>query len=647
MSRLGTNMNASSDQMEAKFLPDMEGAKPEEGAAVDLTGDGQHKIYMHRGQLEVYNFGSRHTKLRCARGWGKTSYLGFYNMKCVLGLRRQMGLFLGASAKQLMCRTMPNMLKVFNLLGFTEGVYYFRGQAPAKLRWETPLAKPRVWENVIHFQNGACIMGASLAVKGSCNGINAAWLSGDETKYMRWSQVKEEAFPTLRGDFMPPAARKTELKHWGYGTDPKTNPYYCSSCFCSDAGLTQAQSEWERDGEESQTAEVNERIADLLSKLRYLEKHNPQLAVELARNEAFLKELHLLRSQSESYWNFSSVDNISLLSIEWLRQMKRSLPDLMWRIQICGQKKGAAKDGFYSNFDPLLHTYTSDQEGFCVGSDTYTLIADRFTQKVRGKAPDIQNYWTEYETESINYEQAQAAAADGSLDTDLDFTAPLQIAVDCNANINCMVVGQERTINGQPSLLILASLFVQNERKLRSLCHDFTARFRSHLRRNGNVIFRYATSIKQGGSVAYAVEGADEFRFDRVVEAELKSLGWKVESVEMTSARHMEKYTIINDILSFKTTPHLYINSESGRNDYLLVAIDNCGVLPNGKKDKSREKLKATDEDSLGGDPRTRSDITDALDDLLLSVKFHDTLRPKIGGGLRGRFQHLAGIPRH
>lgn len=640
-------MNASSDQMEAKFLPDMEGAKPEEGAAVDLTGDGQHKIYMHRGQLEVYNFGSRHTKLRCARGWGKTSYLGFYNMKCVLGLRRQMGLFLGASAKQLMCRTMPNMLKVFNLLGFTEGVYYFRGQAPAKLRWETPLAKPRVWENVIHFQNGACIMGASLAVKGSCNGINAAWLSGDETKYMRWSQVKEEAFPTLRGDFMPPAARKTELKHWGYGTDPKTNPYYCSSCFCSDAGLTQAQSEWERDGEESQTAEVNERIADLLSKLRYLEKHNPQLAVELARNEAFLKELHLLRSQSESYWNFSSVDNISLLSIEWLRQMKRSLPDLMWRIQICGQKKGAAKDGFYSNFDPLLHTYTSDQEGFCVGSDTYTLIADRFTQKVRGKAPDIQNYWTEYETESINYEQAQAAAADGSLDTDLDFTAPLQIAVDCNANINCMVVGQERTINGQPSLLILASLFVQNERKLRSLCHDFTARFRSHLRRNGNVIFRYATSIKQGGSVAYAVEGADEFRFDRVVEAELKSLGWKVESVEMTSARHMEKYTIINDILSFKTTPHLYINSESGRNDYLLVAIDNCGVLPNGKKDKSREKLKATDEDSLGGDPRTRSDITDALDDLLLSVKFHDTLRPKIGGGLRGRFQHLAGIPRH
>lgn len=625
-------------------MPDMEDAKPEEGAAVDLIGDGRHKIYMHRGQLEVYNFGSRHTKLRCARGWGKTSYLGFYNLKCVLGLRRQIGLFLGASAKQLMCRTMPNMLKVFNLLGFAEGIYYFRGQAPAKLRWDTPLAKPRVWENVIHFQNGACIMGASLAVKGSCNGINAAWLSGDETKYMKWSQVKEEAFPTLRGDFMPPSARKVEMKRWGYGSDPKINPYYCSSCFCSDAGLTQAQCEWEKE-EENQTTDINLQLTDLLSKLKYLERHNPRLAVELAQNENFLRQLHLLRSQSESFWNFSSMDNVSLLGIDWIRQMKRSLPELMWKIQICGQKKLVARDGFYSNFDPQLHTYTSDQEGFCVGSDTYTLIVDRFTQKVRGKAPDIQNYMIEYETESINYEQAQRAAADGSLDTDTSYIDPLHIAVDCNANINCMVVGQERTINGQPSLLILSSLFVQNERKLRSLCHDFTLRYKSFLRRNGNVVFHYATSIKQGASVAYAVEGADEFRFDRVVVNELKSLGWKVESIEMKSAFHMEKYTIINDILSFKTTPHLYINSESGRNDYLLVAIDNCGVLANGKKDKSREKLRATSEESIGGDPRTRTDITDALDDLVLGVKFQNTLRCTIGGGLRGRYSNLAGIP--
>jgi hypothetical protein len=66
-------------------------------------------------------------------------------------------------------------------------------------------------------------------------------------------------------------------------------------------------------------------------------------------------------------------------------------------------------------------------------------------------------------------------------------------------------------------------------------------------------------------------------------------------------------------------------------------------VLSGFRKDKSKEKLKATDEDSLGGDPRTRTDITDAFDDLLIGVKYHfiGGIRKKIGGGLRGRFQNL------
>ena len=71
MSRIGNNPNTSSDQFEAKMLPDIEDVRPEDGGTVDLMGDGQHKIYMHRGQLDVYNFGSKHTKLRCARGTGE------------------------------------------------------------------------------------------------------------------------------------------------------------------------------------------------------------------------------------------------------------------------------------------------------------------------------------------------------------------------------------------------------------------------------------------------------------------------------------------------------------------------------------------------------------------------------------------------
>lgn len=635
--RVGINPNTSSDQLEAKMLPQVEEPIPEEGGEVDLTGDGQHKLYMHRGQLDVYNFGSRHTKMRCARGFGKTSWLGYYNMKCVLGLRRMIGLFLGASAKQLYTRTMPNVMKVFNQIGFTEGVFYFRGQAPAKLRWEYPLAKPRVWENCIHFQNGAVLMAASMAVKGSCNGVNAAWLCGDETKYLPWSRVKEEAYPTLRGDFMPQSAQSVEKKQWGYGTDPKINNFYCSTCFVSDAGLTQSQCEWEKE-EQYETKEINDQIAEMLAELKYLEKVNPKMAIRLAQNETFLRKLHLLRSQSETFWNFSSLENASILGgAPWVRQMKRELPDLMYRIQILGQKKGAAKDGFYSNFDIDIHGYT------CSDVETYDLIADKFTVKQKGKALDVQNWPTAYETEVLDLEQAQRAANDCSLDTDIDYSEPLRIAIDCNANLNCVVVGQERMFEGRDSLLILKTIYVMNERKLRALCRDLTDYFRPFLRRNGDIIFYFTATIKQGANTAYAVEGAKDNRFDKVVIQELSQLGWNVTPVDMGGAMlRQDKYLFINDVLSFQQKPALRINREAGRNDYLITAIENAAIIPGTfKKDKSKEKLKSTDPDSLGGDPRERTDVTDALDDLIIGVRFHGNGHKKIGGRLRGRYQHL------
>lgn len=639
MGRIGTNPNTSSDQLEARMRPDVEDMQPENGGMINLIGDGVHKIYLHRGQLDIYNFGSRSTKVRAARGFGKTTYLGVHLLKVVLGLRRQMSGFVGASAKQLYTRTMPNCLKSVRALGFEN--YFFMGQAPAKLRWEMPLAKPRIWENCVHWANGHVTQMLSMAVRGSANGLNLSALIGDETKYLPWQRVKEEVLPTLRGDFMPSAMRKTEQKRYGYGTDPKINNYMLSQLWVSDAGLTQAQCLWEKEAD-FETTDINRQIAEMLADLKYLEKHNPRAAVQLAQNEVFLKRLHLLRSQSETFWNFSSIENAAMLGGEaWIRQMERELPDLMFRIQILGQKKGAAKDGFYSNFDIDVHGYTCDD------IQTYDLIADKCTVKQKGKALDVQNWPTEYETERIDCERAQSAAEDCSLDIDVDYTEPLRLAVDPNANLNCAVIGQERFFEGRDSLLILKSMFTMNERKLRALCRDITDYFRPHLRRNGNIIFYFTASIKQGGSTAYAVEGAEDNRFDRVVVQELTALGWKVTAVDMGGAMFREdKYMLLNDILSFQQGPALRINCEAGRNDYLITAMENAGILPGTfKKDKSREKLKSTDPDSLAGDPRTRTDITDALDDLVIGVKLHGTGLKKIGGGLRGRFKNLV-IPR-
>lgn len=642
MSRIGTNPNVSSNTLEAKMLPDVDGMDSEEGStAVDYAHDGVHKVYLNRWQKEVRNFGSRTTYVRAGRGTGKTSFIGIHMVDVTIGLPRQMGGFVGASAKQLYTRTMPNALKVVNTLGFEN--FYFLGQAPAKLHWDYPLAKPRNWENIVHFSNGFCWQMISLCVKGSANGLNLAAIIGDETKYDPWQKVKEEVLPTLRGDFMPPSACKTQRKIWGRGTNPVINNHWLSQLWVSDAGLTQAQCQWEKE-KNFETHDVNDKLATMLAELKYLEKHNPKAAVVLAQNDNFLRELHKLRTASTCFWNLSSINNLSMLGQSWLHDMERQMPPLLFSLMVLGVEKGAAKDGFYCNLDiESIHGYTEEQYSREYG-DSYSMLADKFTVRKKGKALDSTRWLQEVETEQLDINELGRLGDEDTceLDMDLIWDQPLLLAFDANANLSCFVIGQLRG----DDLLIQRSMFVMNERKLRALCRDFARVYKPFLRRGCKEVRLYFTAtVKQGASTAYAVENGDDNRFDRVVVQELTDLGFKVTAVDTGAPLlHAVKYQLMADLMSGVQSPHIRICTDPGRNDYLIPALEQAGVVPGTfRKDKSKEKLKGTDEESMGGDPRTRTDITDAFDDLVIGVKYHGVsgVPSKIGGRLRGRFSNL------
>ena len=638
MGRIGVNPNISSDSLEARMLPNVEDPKlesedDEQGDYVDYQGSGQYKMYMAPWQKKVRNFGSRSTKVLAGRGTGKSAFLSFNMADVTIGLPRMMGGFCGASAKQNYTRTMPNVLKIMNLLGFTEGVYYFLGRPPAKLRWPTPLAKPRVWENCVSFANGFVWQMISLAVKGSANGLNLAALMGDETKYMPWQRVKEEVLPTLRGDFMPPDARKVEQQRWGYGTNPKVNNHWLSQLWVSDAGLNARECLWEKEAE-FETHEVNDKIKEKMAELRYLERYHPKQAQQLAQNDNFLRELYALRTQSESFWRFSSIENAALLGGEaWIRQMKRELPDLLFRLQILGQPRGSAKDGFYCNFSEL-NTYVSDE--------IEDVVFDKYSTRIKGRALDGQRWPTDYESETLDWEQMLHDGEDCSLDLDLDYSEPLRIALDANADINCFVVGQTRIHQGRTAVMVMKEFFVQGEIRLRGLSKVFAQYYKPFLRRGcKEVIFYVASSVRQGANKAYALEESEQSRFDIVVADELTNYGFMVTRAEFTSWRHERKYQYINDCFSFVESPAVYINRESGRCDYLRAALENTAVVPGTfRKYKDTEKLKS--EEGIGGDKRQRTTITDAFDDLLIGIKECAEGRTKIGGALRGRYSNVS-----
>lgn len=564
----------------------------------EAVGDkGTNYMYLNRAQLLAYNFGARDTKVRAGRGVGKsTGFLSLRIINCWNTIPRSEGIFLGNSVKQLYTKTMPQVITGIEKFGWKEGIHFFRGQAPKKLissgAFKMPIKKPRVWENVIHVYNGAVTYLVSMAIKASANGFNAAWICADETRYLPWRKVQEEVMPTLRGDtYDHPGWRRNE------------NPYYLSQMWVSDAAITMAQSEWEK-AEDDQTLEINEQIAEMMAELN--------VCPELGQAKAFIDKLNRLRCQSRVFYNFSSLENVDILGEKYFADRKREMPELMFNIQILGHKKGVAKDGYYASFNHETHTYMPSD---VAATD---VIYSNFSKKFVGiDASGGYSRRFEYEAPDLG---ATSKIRDCSLDMDVLASEPLRIAFDLNANINTVVTGQTYKRDGIDSLNILSSMFTKNERKLRALCGDWARYYEPQRLRNPNVILYYDSTAKQGG--AYALEEAEDTRFYNVVKKELERRKWVVTLVPMGSPMsHPQKYQFVNDVLSGAQRPFLRLNREN--NEYLIVAIENCRVKMSSRgpiKDKGQEKLKS--EDGIGGKLETRTDITDALDTLIIGVRY-------------------------
>jgi hypothetical protein len=199
--------------------------------------------------------------------------------------------------------------------------------------------------------------------------------------------------------------------------------------------------------------------------------------------------------------------------------------------------------------------------------------------------------------------------------------------------------------------MVMKEFWVQAPVRLMGLVKQFAEYYEPYLRRNRNksggaqVIFYYTPTVKQGGATAYAVErDSEDSRFDRVVMRELESYGFTPCAAEFPVWRHERKYQLLNDLFAFTQSPAIYINREANRAENLIAALNNCAVVSGTfKKDKHLEKYA---EDGIGGNVLQRSDITDAFDDLVIGIKTGAENNKKIGGGLRGRYQNLAGVPR-
>lgn len=383
---------------------------------------------------------------------------------------------------------------------------------------------------------------------------------------------------------------------------------------------------------------LTERDAELLYNADYLLSHDDWMWMQVVqKSPKYRREINDMRCSLTGFWRSSTIDNISLLSENYIKQMRASLSPLVYAISILGVKVKRSTEGFYYAFDPDVHGY--------IDGDDNGVIDQSVRKKTVSQAYCGKTYTAE--TESYDFEHL-ATVNDCSMDGDLHDDDQLYIAGDWNSRINWLVIGVVRVNpdNMQQTLYVINSIFVKAEEgKLDTLLKKFNSYYAPHRRKNSRITFFYDATAKHKG---YALENQEDFK--DVVIRYLRAAKWDLTSIDMgRPMAHTAKYQDINNGLAGLAYPAIRINKE--KNEDLIVAIENSDVRqgPFGwEKDKSGEKLpynpdldsdagssvsgasSATSGNSKRSNVREewRTDGTDALDSLYIGVKHF-----RFGGG--------------
>ena len=524
------------------------------------------KIYFNKIQQRVMFIGAKTTVVVAGRRTGKTYGMGapfaYRNMQRMVG---STGGIVVPTFRHGLTNTLPGLFSCWKAMGLIEGIHYVVGKKPPKGFGEARI-EPREYEHVISFYNGSKAVLISQDIAGSSNSLTLDWLLIDEAKFINFEKLKDETLPANGG-----------IKAY-FGK----HSYHHSIMIMSDMPVG-SKGSWFLNYREKMNEELIGCIETLVNREFQMKERVRALRAAGEEVPSYLKYhlrsnnrlLNQLRSVAVLYVEVSTIENLEVVGVNYIKDMKRDLPPLVFRTSILCQRIGILQDGFYNSMTER-HKY-HDANNEYLASLGY------------GK--------TEKEYQKLLNSQA---------DRDVDPDQPICIGMDYNANINWIVAGQE----SKGRLNVIHSFYVKFERKIPALVDDFCTYYRNH--RKKQVIFYY-DSTALGSN--YAVNKDD---FKKVIEREFIAHGWKIKSVYLGHPmRHTEKYLLINRGFAGKARLVPYFNIDN--NEALLVAIESAGIIrgSNGfKKYKAGEKLGETEENLL----EHRTDGTDAFDTLFIGM---------------------------
>lgn len=515
------------------------------------------------------------TVLIAARGTGKSEGGDApYIIRNVWEMPGSFGGLITPSYAKGWANTLPAIIHALQEWGYKPGIHFYVGRkAPESAQFAQP-KRPvfsTAWHNSIHFWNGTLLTLISFNNSMSANSMSLDWLIGPEAKFLDYDKIKSEVNPANRGN----------ITLFG------DCPHHHATFYSTDMPTTKS-GRWLLDARKK----VDGGHINLLRNI-YRRLVVCKTAYLSEPSESRLRELNALRRDLDMARKYRPVgdgreftafvgmydifDNLEVVGEDYIREMYRDSPPLVWRTAFMNEELVKVENGFYAALDDAIHFYIPKDDGH--------------TDRMR----DV---------------KGQALAGTCLEDDDVDYGRPLHIAFDANAAISSMVIGQfypERDL-----LKVIRSAFVKSPGLLSDLVKGFCKYYLPFLKRQ--VFFYYDHTF-----VWSTAQSADSYA--DVIRRGLREAGWKVTDVCVGQAPpHAWKYEGINR--SLRGAPgKMRLRFNLMNNEYLHIAMQQAGVRQgrNGfEKDKSAERMP----DSPQSPDEYKTHITDAFDTLWYGVGF-------------------------